>query len=111
MIRFAASKAEGVADGGFFVRDSDAGPRRSRTPRSDFRRVYVACGRGYIESPSDIESVLLRTNEAVSLRIKDVAPVSRSGRTSGAASLSSIFCAVEFRCSTSRLNRDGVRTD
>jgi copper/silver efflux system protein len=102
VIRFAASKAEGVAEvasvGGFVkqynvivdplrlcaqgislsaVRDAvrsgnqDVGGRTLELSEFEF----MVQGRGYIKSPADIENIVLKTNQGVPLRLKDVARV------------------------------------
>ncbi len=102
VIRFVASKAEGVAEvasvGGFVkqyniivdplrlraqgislatVRDAvrnsnqDVGGRTLELSEFEF----MVRGRGYIKSPSDIESIVLKTDQGVPLRLKDVARV------------------------------------
>ncbi|OJW23899.1 MAG: cation transporter [Rhodospirillales bacterium 69-11] len=102
VIRFAASKAEGVAEiasvGGFVkqysiivdplrlraqgialaaVRDAvrnsnqDVGGRTLELSEFEF----MVRGRGYIKSPADIENIVLKTDQGVPLRLKDVARV------------------------------------
>jgi Cu(I)/Ag(I) efflux system membrane protein CusA/SilA len=102
VIRFAASKAEGVAEvasvGGFVkqynivvdplrlraqgislsaVRDAvrksnqDVGGRTLELSEFEF----MVRGRGYIKSVADIENIVLKTEQGVPLRIKDVARV------------------------------------
>ena len=102
VIRFALSKAEGVAEvasvGGFVkqynivvdplrlraqgitlsmvrnaVRDSNRDVGGRTLELSEFE--FMVRGRGYIRSPTDIESVVLKTNHGVPLRIGDVARV------------------------------------
>jgi copper/silver efflux system protein len=101
-IRFAASKAEGVAEvasvGGFVkqynivvdplrlraqgislaaLRDAVSNSNQDIGGRtvelSEFE--YVVRGRGYIKSLADIENIVLKTAQGVPLRIKDVARV------------------------------------
>jgi Cu(I)/Ag(I) efflux system membrane protein CusA/SilA len=101
-IRFAASKAEGVAEvasvGGFVkqynivvdplrlraqgislaavrdaVRNSNQDIGGRTVELSEFE--YVVRGRGYIKSLADIENIVLKTAQGVPLRIKDVARV------------------------------------
>jgi copper/silver efflux system protein len=101
-IRFAASKAEGVAEvasvGGFVkqynivvdplrlraqgislaalrdaVRNSNQDMGGRTVELSEFE--YVVRGRGYIKSLADIENIVLKTAQGVPLRIKDVARV------------------------------------
>jgi copper/silver efflux system protein len=101
-IRFAASKAEGVAEvasvGGFVkqynivvdplrlraqgislaavrdaVRNSNQDIGGRTVELSEFE--YVVRGRGYIKSMADIENIVLKTSQGVPLRIKDVARV------------------------------------
>jgi Cu(I)/Ag(I) efflux system membrane protein CusA/SilA len=102
VIRFVASKAEGVAEvasvGGFVkqyniivdplrlraqgislaaVRDAvrnsnqDVGGRTLELSEFEF----MVRGRGYIKSPADIENIVLKTDQGVPLRLKDVARV------------------------------------
>ncbi|USJ28535.1 efflux RND transporter permease subunit [Ensifer adhaerens] len=102
VVRFAASKAEGVAEvasvGGFvkqynivvdpsrlraqgislsMVRDAvrasnqDVGGRTLELSEFEF----MVRGRGYIKSPADIENIVLKSEQGVALRIKDVARV------------------------------------
>ena len=102
VIRFAASKAEGVAEvasvGGFVkqyniivdplrlraqgislaaVRDAvrnsnqDVGGRTLELSEFEF----MVRGRGYIKSPADIENIVLKSEQGVPLRLKDVARV------------------------------------
>jgi Cu(I)/Ag(I) efflux system membrane protein CusA/SilA len=102
VVRFAASKAEGVAEvasvGGFvkqynividplrlraqgvslaMVRDAvrasnqDVGGRTLELSEFEF----MVRGRGYIKSPADIESIVLKSARGVPLRLKDVARV------------------------------------
>ncbi len=102
VIRFSASKAEGVAEvasvGGFvkqynivvdplrlraqgislsMVRDAVRASNRDVGGRtlelSEFE--FMVRGRGYIKSSADIESIVLRTDQGVPLRLKDVARV------------------------------------
>jgi Cu(I)/Ag(I) efflux system membrane protein CusA/SilA len=102
MIRFAASKAEGVAEiasvGGFVKQyNIVVDPLRLRAqgiPLSAVRNAvrasnqdvggrtlelsefeFMVRGRGYIRSPADIENVVLKTDQGVPLRVKDVARV------------------------------------
>jgi Cu(I)/Ag(I) efflux system membrane protein CusA/SilA len=101
-IRFAASKAEGVAEvasvGGFVkqynivvdplrlraqgislaavrdaVRKSNQDIGGRTVELSEFE--YVVRGRGYIKSLADIENIVLKTAQGVPLRVKDVARV------------------------------------
>ena len=101
-IRFAASKAEGVAEvasvGGFVkqynivvdplrlraqgislaavrdaVRNSNQDIGGRTVELSEFE--YVVRGRGYIKSLADIENIVLKTAQGVPLRVKDVARV------------------------------------
>jgi len=101
-IRFAASKAEGVAEvasvGGFVkqynivvdplrlraqgislsalrdaVRNSNQDIGGRTVELSEFE--YVVRGRGYIKSLADIENIVLKTAQGMPLRIKDVARV------------------------------------
>jgi Cu(I)/Ag(I) efflux system membrane protein CusA/SilA len=102
VIRFTASKAEGVAEvasvGGFVkqyniivdplrlraqdislsaVRDAvrnsnqDVGGRTLELSEFEF----MVRGRGYIKSPADIENIVLKTDQGIPLRLKDVARV------------------------------------
>ncbi|MCF3639652.1 CusA/CzcA family heavy metal efflux RND transporter [Rhizobium sp. TRM95111] len=102
VVRFSASKAEGVAEvasvGGFvkqynivvdpsrlraqgislsMVRDAvrasnqDVGGRTLELSEFEF----MVRGRGYIKSPADIETIVLRSDRGVPLRIRDVARV------------------------------------
>ena len=102
VIRFVASKAEGVAEvasvGGFVkqyniivdplrlraqgislsaVRDAVRASNRDVGGRtlelSEFE--FMVRGRGYIKSPADIENIVLKTDQGVPLRIKDIARV------------------------------------
>lgn len=102
VIRFSLSKAEGVAEvasvGGFvkqyniivdplrlraqgvslsMVRDAVRASNRDVGGRtvelSEFE--FIVRGRGYIKSPADIENIVLKTNNGVPLRLKDVARV------------------------------------
>jgi len=102
VIRFAASKAEGVAEvasvGGFvkqynivvdplrlraqgislsMLRDAVRASNRDVGGRtlelSEFE--FMVRGRGYIKSPADIENIVLKTDQGVPLRLKDVARV------------------------------------
>lgn len=102
VIRFAASKAEGVAEvasvGGFVkqynivvdplrlraqgislsalreaVRASNQDVGGRTIELSEFE--FMVRGRGYIKSPSDIENIVLKTDRGVPLRLKDVARV------------------------------------
>src|SRR5215472_6043521 len=102
VIRFAASKAEGVAEvasvGGFVKQyNIIVDPLRLRAQgisltalrdavRSSNRDVggrtlelsefeFMVRGRGYIKSPADIENIVLKTDQGVPLRLKDVARV------------------------------------
>jgi copper/silver efflux system protein len=101
-IRFAASKAEGVAEvasvGGFVkqynivvdplrlraqgislaavrdaVRNSNQDIGGRTVELSEFE--YVVRGRGYIKSLADIENIVLKTAQGVPLRVKDVARI------------------------------------
>jgi Cu(I)/Ag(I) efflux system membrane protein CusA/SilA len=102
VVRFAASKAEGVAEvasvGGFVkqynivvdplrlraqgvslstvrnaVRASNSDVGGRTLELSEFE--YMVRGRGYIKSPADIENIVLKTDGGVPLRLKDVARV------------------------------------
>lgn len=102
VVRFAASKAEGVAEiasvGGFVkqynivvdplrlraqgislstlrnaVRASNSDVGGRTLELSEFE--YMVRGRGYIKSPADIENIVLKTDRGVPLRLKDVARV------------------------------------
>jgi len=102
VIRFSASKAEGVAEvasvGGFVKQYSIVvDPNRLRALGIPLERVRAAVkasnadvggrtvelsefefmvrGRGYIKNVADIENVVLKTDRGVSLRVKDVARV------------------------------------
>jgi Cu(I)/Ag(I) efflux system membrane protein CusA/SilA len=102
VIRFGASKAEGVAEvasvGGFVKQYSIVvDPNRLRALGISLDRVrdavkasnadvggrtvelsefeFMVRGRGYIRSVADIENVVLKTDHGVSLRVKDVARV------------------------------------
>jgi len=102
VIRFGASKAEGVAEvasvGGFVKQYSIVvDPNRLRALGISLDRVreavkasnadvggrtvelsefeFMVRGRGYIRSVADIENVVLKTDGGVSLRVKDVARV------------------------------------
>jgi Cu(I)/Ag(I) efflux system membrane protein CusA/SilA len=102
VIRFAASKSEGVAEvasvGGFVKQYSIVvDPRRLRaqgislaTLREAVRTSnmdvggrtvelsefeFMVRGRGYLKSVADIESIVLKTDQGVPLRLKDVARV------------------------------------
>jgi Cu(I)/Ag(I) efflux system membrane protein CusA/SilA len=102
VIRFAASKAEGVAEvasvGGFVKQyNIVVDPLRLRAQgislsalrdavRASNRDVggrtlelaefeFMVRGRGYIKSPADIENIVLKTERGVPLRLKDVARV------------------------------------
>ncbi|MDT3377754.1 CusA/CzcA family heavy metal efflux RND transporter [Labrys neptuniae] len=101
-LRYAASKAEGVAEvagvGGFVkqysivvdplrlraqgislstVRDAVRASNRDVGGRtlelSEFE--FMVRGRGYVKSPADLENIVLRTSAGVPLRLKDVARV------------------------------------
>ncbi|MGO4336999.1 efflux RND transporter permease subunit [Labrys sp. KB_33_2] len=101
-LRYAASKAEGVAEvasvGGFvkqysivvdplrlqaqgislsMVRDAVRASNRDVGGRtlelSEFE--FMVRGRGYVKSPADLENIVLRTSAGVPLRLKDVARV------------------------------------
>ena len=102
VVRFAASKAEGVAEvasvGGFVkqynivvdplrlraqgislsalrnaVRASNSDVGGRTLELSEFE--YMVRGRGYIKSPADIENIVLKTDGGIPLRLKDVARV------------------------------------
>jgi Cu(I)/Ag(I) efflux system membrane protein CusA/SilA len=102
VIRYAASKAEGVAEiasvGGFVkqynivvdplrlraqgislsavrnaVRASNQDVGGRTLELSEFE--FMVRGRGYIKSPADIENIVLKTEQGVPLRLKDVARV------------------------------------
>jgi Cu(I)/Ag(I) efflux system membrane protein CusA/SilA len=102
VIRFVASKAEGVAEvasvGGFVkqynivvdplrlraqgvslaairdaVRNSNQDVGGRTLELSEFE--FMVRGRGYIKSPADIENIVLKTDQGVPLRLKDVARV------------------------------------
>ncbi|EFI53377.1 MULTISPECIES: efflux RND transporter permease subunit [Afipia] len=102
VIRFAASKAEGVSEvasvGGFVkqynivvdplrlraqgislaavrdaVRNSNQDVGGRTLELSEFE--FMVRGRGYIKSPADIENIVLKTDRGVPLRLKDVARV------------------------------------
>jgi len=102
VVRFAVSKAEGVAEvasvGGFVkqyniivdplrlraqgiplsavrdaVRNSNQDVGGRTIELSEFE--FMVRGRGYIKSPADIENIVLRTYQGVPVRIKDVARV------------------------------------
>jgi len=102
VIRFAASKAEGVAEvasvGGFVkqynivvdplrLRAQGISPSALRDAvRASNRDVgggtlelsefeFMVRGRGYIKSPADIENIVLKSDRGVPLRLKDVARV------------------------------------
>ncbi|MGE3506987.1 MAG: efflux RND transporter permease subunit [Alphaproteobacteria bacterium] len=102
VIRFAASKAEGVAEiasvGGFVKQyNIVVDPRRLRAqgfPLSRLREAvrasnidvggrtvelsefeFMVRGRGYLKSVADIENIVLKTDQGVPLRLKDVARV------------------------------------
>ena len=102
VIRFAASKAEGVAEvasiGGFVKQYSIVvDPRRLRAQGIPLERVreavkasntdvggrtvelsefeFMVRGRGYLKSIADIENVVLKTDRGVPLRLKDIARV------------------------------------
>src|SRR5262249_50462487 len=102
VIRYAASKADGVAEvasvGGFVkqynvvvdplrlraqgislsavrnavrARNQDVGGRTLELSEFEF----MVRGRGYIKSPADIENIVLKTDQGVPLRLRDVARV------------------------------------
>ena len=102
VVRFAASKADGVAEvasvGGFvkqyniivdplrlraqgislaMVRDAVRASNRDVGGRtlelSEFE--FMVRGRGYIKAPADIENIVLKTDQGVPLRLRDVAHV------------------------------------
>ncbi len=102
VIRFAASKAEGVAEvasvGGFVKQyNIVVDPRRLRAQGISLTQVrdavrasnrdvggrtlelsefeFMVRGRGYIKSISDIENIVLKTSQGIPLRLKDVARV------------------------------------
>ncbi len=102
VIRFAASKAEGVAEvasvGGFVKQyNIVVDPRRLRAQGISLAQVrdavrasnrdvggrtlelsefeFMVRGRGYIKSISDIENIVLKTSQGIPLRLKDVARV------------------------------------
>ncbi|MHB8887018.1 MAG: efflux RND transporter permease subunit [Methylovirgula sp.] len=102
VVRFALSKAEGVAEvasvGGFVKQYSIVvDPRRLRAQGISLERVrqavkasnqdvggrtielsefeFMVRGRGYLKSVADIESIVLKTDQGVPLRLKDVARV------------------------------------
>jgi Cu(I)/Ag(I) efflux system membrane protein CusA/SilA len=102
VIRFVASKAEGVAEvasvGGFVKQyNIVVDPRRLRAQGISLANVrdavrnsnqdvggrtlelsefeFMVRGRGYIKSPADIENIVLKSDQGVPLRLKDVARV------------------------------------